>query len=144
MEKNYYSINELAVISGFTTRSLRNFISMGHLKGEKIDGIWQFTPQDIDAFLSNPNVAPGIKSKANALVYDFIADSEKKSNQICSILDYVMEDDEAEELSNFFCNKMSSVSNASFKFEKHGKNVRVIIKGPEDFVIDAIKDWYKL
>ena len=52
MEKNYYSINELAVISGFTTRSLRSFISMGHLKGEKIDGIWQFTPEEIEAFLS--------------------------------------------------------------------------------------------
>nr|MCR4741527.1 helix-turn-helix domain-containing protein [Treponema sp.] len=95
MEKEFYTINELALISGFTTRSLRNFISMGHLNGEKIDGIWQFTSQEIEAFLSNPNVAPGIKSKANALVYDFLADNEKKSNQICSILDYVMDDDEA-------------------------------------------------
>ena len=95
MEKNYYNINELAVISGFTTRSLRNFITIGHLKGEKIDGIWQFTPEEIDEFLSNPNVMPGIKSKTNAVVYDFMADTEKKTNRICSILDFVMEDDEA-------------------------------------------------
>lgn len=143
MENNHYSINELAVISGFTTRSLRNFISMGHLNGEKIDGIWQFTPQNIEDFLSNPNVAPGIKSKANTLIYDFIADSEKKTNQICSILDYVMEDDEANEISQYFCKQMKESSNASFKFEKHGKKVRIIIKGPEDFVIDTIKGWYK-
>ncbi len=143
MEKNYYSINELAVISGFTTRSLRSFISMGHLKGEKIDGIWQFTPEEIEAFLSNPNVAPGLKSKVNALVYDFLADSEKKSNEICSIMDYVMEEDEASELSDYFCDKMNNTSNASFKLTKHGKNVRVIIKGPEDFVVDTIKGWYK-
>lgn len=143
MEKNYYSINELAVISGFTTRSLRSFISMGHLKGEKIDGIWQFTPEEIEAFLSNPNVAPGLKSKVNALVYDFLADSEKKSNEICSIMDYVMEEDEASELSDYFCDKMNNTSNASFKLTKHGKNVRVIIKGPEDYVVDTIKGWYK-
>lgn len=143
MEKNYYSINELAVISGFTTRSLRSFISMGHLKGEKNDGIWQFTPEEIEAFLSNPNVAPGLKSKVNALVYDFLADSEKKSNEICSIMDYVMEEDEASELSDYFCDKMNNTSNASFKLTKHGKNVRVIIKGPEDFVVDTIKGWYK-
>ena len=143
MEKNYYSINELAVISGFTTRSLRSFISMGHLKGEKIDGIWQFTPEEIEAFLSNPNVAPGLKSKVNALVYDFLADSEKKSNEICSIMDYVMEEDEASELSDYFCDMMNNTSNASFKLTKHGKNVRVIIKGPEDFVVDTIKGWYK-
>lgn len=116
---------------------------MGHLKGEKIDGIWQFTPEEIEAFLSNPNVAPGLKSKVNALVYDFLADSEKKSNEICSIMDYVMEEDEASELSDYFCDKMNNTSNASFKLTKHGKNVRVIIKGPEDFVVDTIKGWYK-
>ena len=143
MEKNYYNINELAVISGFTTRSLRNFISMGHLKGEKIDGIWQFTSEEIDAFLSNPNVEPGIKSKANAVVYDFMADTEKKTNQICSVLDFVMEDDEAAELSSYFCKAMKNGSGAAFKYEKHGKNVRVIISGPEDFVLDSINGWYK-
>ena len=143
MEKNFYNINELAVISGFTTRSLRNFISMGHLKGEKIDGIWQFTPEEIDEFLSNPNVAPGIKSKTNAVVYDFLADTEKKTNKICSVLDFVMEDDEASELSEYFCNAMNNGGDAAFKFEKHGKNIRVIISGPEDFVLDTINGWYK-
>ena len=143
MEKNYYNINELAVISGFTTRSLRNFISMGHLKGEKIDGIWQFTPEEIDEFLSNPNVMPGIKSKANAVVYDFMADTEKKTNKICSVLDYVMEDDEASELSKYYCKAMKDGVDAAFKYEKHGKNVRVIISGPEDFVLDAINGRYK-
>ena len=141
--KDYYTINELATISGFTTRSLRNFISMGHLQGEKIDGIWQFKPEEIDTFLSNPNVAPGIKSKTNAVVYDFLADTEKKNNQICSILDFVMDDNEASELSEYFCNAMETISGASFKYEKHGKNVRVIISGPEDFVLDTIKGWYK-
>ena len=143
MIKNYYTINELAVISGFTTRSLRNFITMGHLTGEKIDGIWQFTPEEIDAFLSNPNVAPGIKSKVNAVVYDFLADKEKKTNKICSILDFVMEDDEANELSEYFCSAMNNCKDTTLKYEKHGKNVRIIISGPEDFVMDTINGWYK-
>ena len=54
-----------------------------------------------------------------------------------------MEEDEASELSDYFCDKMNNTSNASFKLTKHGKNVRVIIKGPEDFVVDTIKGWYK-
>ena len=143
MEKKYYNINELAVISGFTTRSLRNYISMGHLKGEKIDGIWQFTAEEIDEFLSNPNVAPGIKSKTNAVVYDFMADTEKKTNKICSIFDFVMEDDEAAELSEYFCNAMNNGVDGAIKYEKHGKNIRLIISGPEDFVLDSINGWYK-
>ena len=143
MEKNFYTINELAVISGFTTRSLRNFISMGHLNGEKIDGKWQFSAEEIDAFLSNPNVAPGIKSKANAVVYDFMADTEKKTNKICSVLDFVMDADEASEISKYFCTAMKNGNDAAFKYEKQGKNVRIIISGPEDFVLDTINGWYK-
>lgn len=143
MEKEFYTINDLAVISGFTTRSLRNFISMGHLTGEKIDGIWQFRAEQIEAFLSNPNVAPGIKSKVNAVVYDFIADTEKKTNKICSILDFVMDDEEAAEISEYFCAAMNNCKDAAFKFQKHGKNVRIIISGPEDFVKDSINGWYK-
>ena len=135
MEKNYYNINELAIISGFTTRSLRSFITMGHLKGEKIDGIWQFTPEEIDAFLSNPNVAPGIKSKTNAVVYDFMADTEKKINKICSVLDFVMEDDEAKELSGYFCQAVNAASGAVMKFEKHAK------MSASSFLVQKILFW---
>lgn len=110
---------------------------------KKIDGIWQFTPEEIDEFLSNPNVEPGIKSKANAVVYDFMADTEKKINKICSVLDYIMDDDEAAELSEYYCKVMNNSADTALKYEKHGKNVRVIISGPEDFVLEAINGWYK-
>ena len=33
-----YTLNDLALISGFTTRTLRNDIASGTLDGEKIDG----------------------------------------------------------------------------------------------------------
>ena len=45
--KEFYSINELAVITGFTTRSLRNFIQMEFLKGDKVNGEWQFSTEQI-------------------------------------------------------------------------------------------------
>jgi len=140
--KEFYTINELAIMTGFTTRSLRNFITMGHLNGEKVDGIWQFGLEEIDAFLSNPNVAPGIKSKNNSVVYEFLADTNKSNSEICSIMDLNISDEEAMELSEYFCGFMNSGANGKFKFEKHGSATRVILSGPEDFVIDAINGWY--
>jgi len=140
--KEFYSINELATMTGFTTRSIRNFISMGHLNGEKVNGIWQFNVNEIDTFLSNPNVAPGIKSKNNSVVYEFLADTNKENNEICSILDFNISDEEAKELVDYFCNLMNSNPCGKFKFEKHGTATRVIISGPEDFVVDAINGWY--
>jgi len=142
MMKEFYSINELATITGFTTRSLRNFISMGHLCGEKIDGVWQFTVEKVVNFLKNPNVAPGIKSKNTSVVLDFLSEEKKDNNEICTILDLKLSDDEANEMSEFFCEKVNKYGCGKFKFAKTGGNCRFIISGPEDFVVDVIKGWY--
>lgn len=145
MEKEFYTINELAIMTGFTTRSLRNFIQLGHLSGEKIDGIWQFTADQIGSFIGNPNITPGIRTKNNAVVYDFLADTEKKTNSICTILDFIMNEEETSECSEFFCNAVNQFggSNARMKMEKYGENVRIILSGPEDFVKDTLDAWYK-
>lgn len=46
MEK-YYTLNEVAMMTGLTTRTLRNYLKMNVLKGEKLDGIWNFTEEEI-------------------------------------------------------------------------------------------------
>ena len=144
--KEYYTINEVAVMSGFTTRSLRLFIQQGFLEGEKIDGKWSFTVEQLEAFISNPNIKTGIKIKNNALVYDFLADFEKKENQTCLIQDFhISSKEELEEISTYFCNAMSSenVSSAKMKMEMQNNSVRLILSGPEDFIADVIKKWYE-
>ena len=49
-----YSLNDLALMTGFTTRTLRNYIKQGLLNGEKQNGVWQFTADEIDRFFRNP------------------------------------------------------------------------------------------
>jgi len=50
----YYTLNDLALMTGLTTRTLRNYLKMGILKGERIDGIWNFTEEEIAEFFDNP------------------------------------------------------------------------------------------
>ncbi|MGM9904464.1 hypothetical protein A5844_000505 [Enterococcus sp. 10A9_DIV0425] len=49
---NYYSVNELAEKIGVTTRSIRNYLREGKLKGRKIGGKWKFSEQDLAEFLN--------------------------------------------------------------------------------------------
>lgn len=144
--KEYYTINEVAVMTGFTTRSLRLFIQQGFLAGEKIDGKWNFTVEQLEAFISNPNIKAGIKIKNNALVYDFLADFEKSENMTCIILDFhISSNEEFEEISSYFCAAMSdeNVSVSKMKLEKQNNSVRLIISGPEDCIADVMKKWYE-
>lgn len=92
MEK-YYTINELAIMTGLTTRTLRNYLKLNILCGEKVDGSWMFTEEDVSEFLSNPMVKPSVQAKKNAIIYDFLAEDRKKNNEICIIIDACVNED---------------------------------------------------
>lgn len=134
MTKDFYSINELSTISGFTTRSLRNFIQMEFLKGEKFNGEWRFSLEQIENFLSNPNIKEGIKSKNNSVVYNYLLNKPQKDT-ICSIVDLNLTPNEIKTLSEKICQMINdSNANVEFKFSAHNGNVRIIIAGEKNFV----------
>ena len=145
MEKNY-TINQLAVMSGLTTRTLRNYMKMGILKGDMVSGVWRFTEEDIAEFFQNPYVKPSIQSKNKALVFDFLAQNEKCINEICTIIDVCVESHEAKEISAFFCEEVNkrSEEKVKFTFEKNGAYVRVILRGYEDTVMEILNAYYHL
>ncbi|MBQ8777761.1 MAG: hypothetical protein IJZ71_09780 [Treponema sp.] len=133
--KEFYSINELAVMTGFTTRSLRNFIQMDFLKGEKVNGEWQFSTEQIENFFSNPNIKQGLVSKANSVVYDFLLNQDSDKDKMCSILNLNLNNEEANMLSEKICSIINnSGKQIEFKFMKTNKNVKIIISGEKDFV----------
>lgn len=139
-----YIINEIAMMTGFSTRTLRSYIKQGILKGEKIDGVWKFSADNFIDFISDSNIICGIKSKINAQALDFLADDKKKENYICTVLDFYVEDEESEEISDFFCSQMncSAKSSTSFSLRRDGKNTRVTLTGPEDIVSEMICGYY--
>ncbi len=58
--KEHYTIQDVALITGLTDRTLRNHLSQGNLMGEKKGGIWQFTLQQVNDFIKLPQVQPVI------------------------------------------------------------------------------------
>jgi len=145
MEKQY-TINKVAIMSGLTTRTLRNYIKMGILKGELVEGVWKFTEEDVAEFFQNPYVKPSIQAKNKAIVFDFLAQNEKRINEICTIIDVCVEKHEAEEIAAFFCKEVNkrTAGNLKFSFEKNGSYVRVILKGYEDAVMEILNEYYNI
>lgn len=85
--KESYNIHDISLMSGLTTRTIRNYIEMGLLEGEKTGGQWQFSGDQVQQLFVHPFVKPSIQAKKNALVLDFVADKHKKTDQICLIYD---------------------------------------------------------
>ena len=141
-----YTLNEVAVMSGLTTRTLRNYMKMDILKGTMVDGIWKFTEEEIGEFFQNPYVKPSIQAKNKAIVFDFLAQNQKPANEICSIIDVCVEEHEAEEISAFFCNEVNKrhVEKLKFSMERNGSYTRLILRGYEDVVMEILNAYYHL
>ena len=143
MEENLYLISHLTLITGLSDRTIRNYIASGILKGEKINGIWHFTPEEVDAFIKNPAVRPSIIAKNNSLVYDFMLNDSKKEEEACVILDLPKAD--IKETAEFFCYRISSgnFENINFSFDGYAKTPRIILKGKPSDVFGIIDEYYK-
>lgn len=140
---NYYCIRHVALFTGLTDRTIRNYIASGILQGEKINGLWHFTPRQVEAFIRHPAVRPSIVAKNNALVYDFLIDGKKTSHQCCIILDLPGDDGKA--VAEFFCYAINngSFSDFNFSFDSVGGVPRVILRGKSEEVLELVKGYYK-
>lgn len=130
MEKDF-TLNEVSIMTGLTTRTLRNYLKVNMLSGEKREGTWYFTEEDISEFLSDSNIRPGIQAK-------------KKYNEICTILDLQIDDDRAEKVSDFFCSEINRMQEEKivFSFERVGKSVRIILRGNDCTVMKLLNAYY--
>ena len=99
--EKYYLINHLVMITGLTDRTIRSYIASGILQGEKINGLWHFTPEQTESFIAHPAVRPSIQAKQHAAIYDFLLDDAKAGREACVILDFPGEDEK--KLAEYFC-----------------------------------------
>lgn len=143
MEEELYLISHITLITGLSDRTIRNYIASGILKGEKINGIWHFTPEEVDAFIKNPAVRPSIVAKNNSVVYDFMLNDSKKEEETCVILDLPKCD--IKETAEFFCYGISNgdYKDINFSFDGNYKTPRIILRGKLSDVFGLIGDYYK-
>lgn len=138
---NYYLINHLVLITGLSDRTIRNYISAGFLQGEKINGLWHFTPEQVDSFICHPAVRPSILAKQNATVYDFLLDTNKISSEICIIMDFPGRNEK--EIAEYFCYRISNEDFGRIQFHFNGtaRVPRVILKGDTVQVLRLVNDF---
>ena len=137
----YYVINHLVMFTGLSDRTIRNYIASGILQGEKINGLWHFTPEQVEEFVRHPAVRPSILAKNNGLVYDFLLDTKKKGQEMCVILDTPCADKKT--VAEYFCYSINSggYHNIQFSFDGVMETSRVILKGDAAEVLRLVNEY---
>ena len=137
--KEHFTINDIALMTGLTDRTLRNYIHSGILSGEKADGAWRFSPEQIDEFMTNPIVLRALHANQNAIVYDFMQDHFKSSPQVCMVLDVPA--DRIKDISRRFLSMVPKEKpEAEFRLSCHSfqHQQRIILRGPADLVSNIL------
>ena len=137
-----YNLNDLALMTGFTTRTLRNYLNQGLLEGEKENGLWQFTPEQLDRFFSEPFVKEGLRIKRSSAVFDFLAEKDRKEARTCVVLDFPADRRKGDAISAFFCRELQKASDLSFSYGWDKGFARVILTGAADAVEKILKAYY--
>ena len=139
-----YSLNELAMMTGFTTRTLRTYLDKGLLRGEKPSGVWQFTAEEVDRFFQEPFVKEGLRIKRNSAVFDHLAGRDLKQERSCVILDIPATAIRGGQISAFFCERMKEASGLNFSYLWDKGLCRVILTGnaePIAQIMRAYEEW---
>lgn len=139
-----YTLEQLSLMTGLTTRTLRNYLKTGILQGSKDTGIWQFTDQQIWTFLHHPSVRPSIQAKQHAIIYDFLAEQDQTEDEMCILLNRKAEEKEAGKIADFFCREANKRSRIRFAYTYDSGKARYILKGTEDDISSIMGDFYRI
>ncbi len=140
-----YTLEQLSIITGLTTRTLRSYLSQGLLHGSKQNGKWTFTDEQVEHFLNQSVVSQLLHTKKLAHVYDFLGQRHKSISELCVVLDLPATPAAAEEAAAFFCSAVNNCPEGSrvhFSFEWDAGCARLILTGPESIVQPILAGWY--
>ena len=150
MEK-LFTVEDIANMTSMTTRTIRNYLKEGILKGRKIGGQWRFTEEDIKNLMDNGTYGEEFKSKIRQDLLDFIDGVNTFADNIgeiqaCSIIDLYQEEEvvkpKIDKLMEFINSHNETQGNwMSFHWERieNEAKQRVVIYARPQYLIEALK-----
>ena len=148
MEK-LYTVDDIAKMTMLTSRTIRNYIKDGILKGKKIGGQWRFTEEDVKNLMDNGAYQVEHLSNLKQDILDFVDgtnDFVRGEIQACTIIDLYQEKDvvaaKQEKLADFINSHTHTPNNwmsFSSEYVESESKTRIVIFAQPTFLIDAVK-----
>ena len=144
-----YTVEDIAKMTGLTSRTIRNYLKDGSLEGRKIGGQWRFTMENIEKLFNSNVVKKDIVDSKKQDVIDFIDGVNTDINgeiQICTIIDYYCDKNET---ANIISNKIIEIINNdktdkqetkySYIYDEKELKARFTLFGRPDFIIKILQ-----
>lgn len=142
-----FTVDDIAQMTSLTSRTIRNYLRDGTLKGKKIGGQWRFTGEDIERFLDSGEVSTTMIEETRQSVIDFLdgVNTDMKGDmQICTIVDLYTTQDEAKRMSDDLCALIQSSKEESqlhyrYEYIQSEEKARFVLFASPDFLMQTLK-----
>jgi len=150
MEK-LLTVEDIAKMTSMTTRTIRNYLKDGILKGRKIGGQWRFTEEDIKNFMDSGKFTEEHNIQLKQDILDFIDGVNDWAGNIgeiqaCSIIDLYQEEEivrnKLDKLMEFIDSQKETKNNwmsFSSQYSEIESKFRVVIFAKPQYLIEALK-----
>ena len=145
MEKTkLYTLGDVSEMTSLTTRTLRNHLKDGTLKGIKLGGQWRFTEEDLNNYLYGINTASKEVTQEKSEISpidEFLSDTSFTGKRVCSIVEMKLDENSAEakeyllrDLLNWYDNRLYM----RYTYEYNNGIARYVIYANPELTISAI------
>jgi len=144
-----YTVEDIAKMTSFTSRTIRNYLKDGSLQGQKIGGQWRFTMENIKRLFNNSNFSKEMSGDRKQQVLDFVDGINTDTQgeiQVCTIIDYYCENPKAghriyEKLVTVINSKGNNSPPAKFNYEfiEKESKARFTLFGDPDYIIKTLQ-----
>lgn len=97
LEQKLYTVADVAELTGLTSRTIRNYLKDGTLRGRKIGVQWRFTEEDIERLFSEVDAAGQKVLHPQDVILDFLRETEEEGLRGCLVLDIPCETEQMRE-----------------------------------------------
>ena len=149
-----YTVEDIAKMTSLTTRTIRNYLKDGTLKGRKIGGQWRFMKEDLMNFIESGNYVNNVSDKNREDVLDFLDGVNTFADNIgeiqtCTIVDLYQDakiiknklDKLGEFIESFNGTEKAKNNWMSFHYEwiESESKGRMVIFAKPQYIIEALK-----
>ena len=138
LDEKLYTVADVAEVTGLTSRTIRNYLKDGTLRGQKIGVQWRFTEEEIRKLFSRQT--PGQDSPTQ-IVRSFLGQHERGCASFLALLDFpcVAEKDGMDLFARLQKLRGEGVTSMSYEYHDEGQLLRIALEGDTGAVMDLLE-----
>lgn len=134
LEQKLYTVADVAELTGLTSRTIRNYLKDGTLRGRKIGVQWRFTEDDINRLFSEVDARGEKILKPQDIISEFLKPEKEQQALCCFAWDIPFCENEEEKILKEMKKILSANKDMAFAWEvmRERQVLRVAALGTSD------------